>query len=206
LTTRHTRGVAVIAMPSTWALACAACLAACVTPKAPREEHDDHGKLRAQGLVTRNADGQEVRTGHWVFWYPSGQKRGEGDFDNGKLDGKVDELGLPVDGQRGVWRGFYADGRAAFAYMLDDDGRHVGRSTRWYDDGQLASEATPLDRQSRFVVRQWRRDGRKWLESTQDQDGRFDGLVTEWDEDGEVLRQEAYSLGKRVGARGPQLR
>ncbi len=160
------------------------------------EERYPSGRLRASGALT--LDTPPLRTGHWVFWYESGQKQAEGYYVKGRSDGRVDELGVPVDGQRGVWSGWFESGAKAFEYTLDAEGRHIGTSTRWYPNGVRASEATPPDRYGHFVVRQWYRNGAKHLESQQDQDGNLDGVEIEWQLDGSVLRQQHYRQGKKL--------
>jgi len=53
---------------------------------------------------------------------------------------------VPLDGQRGAWVGWYESGQKAYEYELDAEGRHTGLSQRFYTNGRLAAEATPLDR------------------------------------------------------------
>ncbi|MBI5508596.1 MAG: hypothetical protein HY903_07575 [Deltaproteobacteria bacterium] len=171
--------------------------AACRERPAPTEERYADGSRKARGVWAPGDDGRR-RVGQWTFWYPNGQKKAEGDYAFGRDDGRLDELGIPVDGQRGEWLGWYENGQRAFAYRLDGDGRHVGLSQRWHKNGKLAVEASPPDRNGRIVVRQWRADGTTWLESSQDADGELDGNLVEWDGAGDVVRVETYEHGKPI--------
>ena len=168
-------------------MACAACSDA---PE-PGEEKWPNGRLKARGRWAQTSDGQRVRIGPWTFWYAIGQKKAEGEYENGREDGKNDDLGIPMDGQRGSWTGWYESGQKEAEGAYKD-----GATECWveWDDKEVPCDKFLADNSVAEVYRRDLVKDAKRVPSV----GR-DGRWTLWHENGQKKSEGAFKAGKMEG-------
>ena len=87
---------------------------------------------------------EEPYTGKYVIYFESGQKRYEGNFLNGKMDGK--QIKRHENGQKSY--------EANFKY-----GKQDGPYIFWYDNGQKSYEANYKKGKEDGIVTSWDREG-----------------------------------------------
>ena len=87
----------------------------------------------------------------WVkMMYDSGQKRAEGTFKDGQMDG--------------LWMRWHKNGQKMFEGTYKDDNQ-VGLSTGWYENGQKAQEAIFKDTYPHGLWIRWHENGQKQSET-----------------------------------------
>jgi hypothetical protein len=111
------------------------CLLFSCRKKEHREEYWPGGKIKSQGYVAQASDGSWVKTGPWTYYWNTG-KKAEGEYDDGKLTGKVDSLGVLVDGRNGPWT-FWSGSGTKILEAAYKKGIPHGVFTRWDLDGNL---------------------------------------------------------------------
>jgi antitoxin component YwqK of YwqJK toxin-antitoxin module len=87
---------------------------------------------------------EEPYTGKYVIYFESGQKRYEGNFLNGKMDGK--QIKRHENGQKSY--------EANFKY-----GKQEGPYIFWYENGQKSYEANYKKGKEDGIVTSWDREG-----------------------------------------------
>ena len=87
---------------------------------------------------------EEPYTGKYVIYYESGQKRYEGNFVSGKMDGK--QIKWHENGQKSY--------EANFRY-----GKQEGPYIFWYENGQKSYEANYKKGKEDGIVTSWDREG-----------------------------------------------
>ena len=97
------------------------------------ERHDDATTIKSRGCVGPDSERNYRRQGHWEFFYPNGQKSGEGSYVDGNQGGETDDTGILIDGREGVW-------------MF------------WDENGQKSEESTYLNG-TRTSVTEWDENG-----------------------------------------------
>ena len=133
------------------------------------------GILWAQetGKRNQNVHPPTGYTGHWVAWYPNGQKKCESRYVDGKPDGK--------------WIHWYASGVKTTEIDYAKGKRH-GKHTTWHPSGKKASEA-------HFVNDEIKGSWTYW-----DDNGELrQGALVQLYEDGTKRSEEHYRNGKRDG-------
>jgi antitoxin component YwqK of YwqJK toxin-antitoxin module len=95
-----------------------------------REEKYASGALKSRGYVNQDAEKNYISTGLWVYWYENGQKKAEGTFKDGKLEGP--------------YTSWYENGQKK-AEANYKDGKLEGLVTLWYESGKKKSESTYND-------------------------------------------------------------
>lgn len=151
--------------------------------------HDYTRTDRASGRVLEYSDrlalpdGRNLKHGVERTWYPSGVKRAERHFDQGR----------PV----GAWRSWHADGSLRSEYEHDPEGRPTAMRF-WYPSGQL-SAAGP----ARAGVREG--EWTYWYETGVVRQrgpylgGAREGIWSLYHEDGRLRSRGRYTNDRRVG-------
>ena len=98
---------------------------------------ENHGRMYEPGQ-------EEPYTGKYVIYYESGQKRYEGNFVSGKMEGK--QIKWHENGQMSY--------EANFKY-----GKQQGPYIFWYENGQKSYEANYVKGKEHGVVTSWDREG-----------------------------------------------
>lgn len=163
----------------------------------------EDGYLRATGAV----DG-DVRTGHWTFWYETGEKQGEGLFVDGKRsgvwsyyhrNGRLANQCLYKEGRRhGQWRSWYPEG-PPFEFGQYVLGLREGFWTEWWPSGTLKSktEFRAGGRHGEYTL--WREDGSKEV-LAKTREGLFHGPYTVLSKRGDVVEHGEMVGGVREGS------
>lgn len=126
---------------------------------------------RVDGAEGKTGIPRGGREGPWVFWYPSGQKKQQLSY----VDGKPEGPGYQ----------WYESGQKQFDGAFSK-GRREGRVTLWHPNGQKRSVATFKDGRPQGLWTSWHANGRKKREGTYE-DGEPVGTWTVWDEDGGIV-------------------
>ena len=98
---------------------------------------ESHGRMYEPGH-------EEPYTGKYVIYYESGQKRYEGNFISGKMEGK--QIKWHENGQKSY--------EANFKY-----GKQEGPYIFWYENGQKSYEANYVKGKEHGIVTSWDREG-----------------------------------------------
>ena len=98
---------------------------------------ENHGRMYEPGH-------EEPYTGKYVIYYESGQKRYEGNFVSGKMEGK--QIKWHENGQMSY--------EANFKY-----GKQNGPYIFWYENGQKSYEANYVKGKEHGIVTSWDREG-----------------------------------------------
>jgi len=76
-----------------------------------REERYDSASIKARGCVGPDSENNYRRQGHWEYFYPNGQKSGEGSYVDGFQGGETGETGILIDGREGAWMFWHENGQ-----------------------------------------------------------------------------------------------
>jgi len=153
-----------------------------------REERYSPTSIKSQGCVGTDSENNYRRQGHWEFFHPNGEQRGEGSYVDGILvGGETDFTGLPSDGREGLWVVWYTNGQRRFEGRYRD-GELEGFSTEWFANGQKRQESSYRDGEVEGLTTQWLPNGQKWSEATYLNGTRTSR--TEWDESGNQTRAD----------------
>jgi TonB family protein len=162
------------------------------------------GKLQMLGSYSDSA--QEVKTGHFVYYYENGNKSEEGDYMSGKKQGDwtswhkngVEESrGAYEKGERnGTWTFWddYAKKTSSGAYK---NGEEDGRWNFWYGNGELRQQGSYKQGKQAGLWAGWYRDGGKEY-VVRMKDGSWDGAGQWYFENGQISADEVYDTGTRV--------
>jgi antitoxin component YwqK of YwqJK toxin-antitoxin module len=160
----------------------------CPSGQELREERHDATSIKSQGCAGTDSEGNYRRQGHWEFFHPNGEQRGEGSYVDGILvGGETDFTGLPSDGREGLWVVWYTNGQRRFEGRYRD-GELEGFSTEWFANGQKRQERSYRDGEVEGLTTQWHENGQKWSEATYLNGTRTSR--TEWDESGNQTRAD----------------
>jgi len=140
--------------------------------------------INENSLVDRNdvkyqQDSQKPYSGEIFDLYDNGNKKIEGSYKDGLLDG--------------LWTVWYEDGQK-FQEQSFKNGIPDGLSTKWNENGQKASEGTYKNGKLDGLWTSWYENGKKKYEGTY-KDGKKDGLNTVWYSDGKNAREATYKDG-----------
>jgi len=115
-------------------------------------------------------DGIEPFTGHLFNKYPSGKKRSEISYVNGRKDGFerqwYEDGSMAVErfyseGTKiGLHRSWWENGQTKFEYHFNDAGEYNGEVVEWYASGQIYKAFHFVDGKEAGSQRLWREDGR----------------------------------------------
>ena len=117
--------------------------------------------------------------------YENGQKKSEGTFKDGKVNG--------------LYTGWHENGQKYVEGTYKDDNKD-GLWTEWYKNGQKNTEETYKDGKLDGLWTWWRKNGQKYMEYTQ-KDGKKDGPFTHWYEDGQKEWGGTYKDGKLISSK-----
>jgi len=126
-----------------------------------------------------------VLNGTHVAYYPSGLRAASGAFDNGMKEG--------------AWTFLHENGALEQSVTYHQGALADGVERRYYDNGQIACEATRRNGVLEGLETCWYPNGQKDQE-TPYVDGKEDGAVRRWNERGTLVELIEYSGGKPNGA------
>ena len=114
--------------------------------------------------------------------YPSGQKKTETHFKNGRMNGNSTE--------------WHENGQKKLDVNYKDD-KAEGLVTRWYKNGQQESETHYTDGKKNGLMTIWFENGQKQSEINY-KDDKVDGSAIEWFENGQVKRKGIFKDGNLI--------
>ena len=137
------------------------------------------GYKNAQGPVDGFRKGPRGDTllnesGLWIYWYPNGQKRSEGNIFNGRNEGR--------------WTEWFDSGKKSVEGVYRD-GQRDGVWTKWFRSGQMQEESTYSQGRKNGPSTVWQENG-KPLSQTEYDHGRVNGVYTTWYGNGQKERAE----------------
>lgn len=109
-----------------------------------------NGGKYERGLVV---DGK--KHGKWEMWYESGELKGIFHYKNGILDGDARQY-FKSGGLEGIAKYkngkfidtvkyYYSNGKLNFSKYFDENGKQQGKSSIWYENGELQQEGEYKD-------------------------------------------------------------
>ena len=165
----------------------------CPSGQELREERYDPTSIKAQGCVGTDSENNDRRQGHWEFFYPSGQKEGEGSYVDGFQGGETGNTGILMDGREGLWVLWHENGQKLQEGSYRD-GKGEGLFTRWHENGQKEQEFTNRDGKTEGLFTAWHENGQKLQEGSY-RDGELEGLSTVWYENGQKWSEATFLNG-----------
>ena len=121
-------------------------------------------------------------TGKAFKLHSNGQKSGEMNFKDGKLDGTG--IAWHSNGQKAIEANY-------------KDGEPDGLTLQWHSNGQKQGEMNFKDGKPDGPSNMWHENGQRAMEASY-KDGKEDGLYTEWFENGQKAMEENYKDGKKI--------
>ena len=159
------------------------------------EESITETKPKLEGI---NLEEGEEREGIWYLkdsetpysgkvyaWHPNGQKMGEGNYKDGKLNGI--SLQWNSNGQK-------------IREVNFKDGNTDGLAVSWHENGQKVFESNWKDGKQNGLFIAWYENGQKNME-TNWKDGKKEGLAVVWNENGLKVFESNWKDGKKVSSK-----
>lgn len=166
-------------------------------------ERFDDGGVHVEGAYK---DG--LRHGSWKVYWPNRQLREDYAWERGVKHGpELDwtEAGVKIcDGvnhggkRRGHWQWWHANGRPAYSYDYDDDGRMQGKHEWDLEDGTPRARGQFLDNERHGAWTWWREGDHERLERGHHR-GSFHGREAAWFVGGQLAFQRSWHFGQRHG-------
>ena len=154
----------------------------------------DINNLIDRGGLKYAPNDDEPYTGKVFDFYENGQKKLDGNYRNGLMNGK--------------WTYYHENGQIYVqGRFIDGDGSNLselsgvpfngrtGRWNGWFKNGQKKSEGTYRNGNLIGKYETWFENGQKWYEGTF-KNGELDGVRTEWYENGQKSSEVTYKDGK----------
>ncbi len=145
-----------------------------------KEVHFPDGKLKEHYSYYLDDKKHEVRDGAAEEFYPTGTKKGEIVWQDGKENGLV------------VY--YYPDGRKSYEANYKE-GKKNGYATVWYPSGQKQWQTVFRTGLTHGVWREWYPDGKKKFEANYS-DGKLEGLATWWHDNGRIWQERSFQAGQ----------
>jgi antitoxin component YwqK of YwqJK toxin-antitoxin module len=192
---RRTMVVSALAAVWLWSASCSS--GPCPRGQELREERYSAVQVKARGCVGKNADGRYRLYGKWEFYYASGMKQAEGEYQDAFEGGERGDTGLLMDGREGHWVLWHENGQKAQEGTFRA-GKQEGVFTLWHENGQKAQEGTYRDGKAEGFFVAWHENGQKLREGTF-RDGKQEGVFTLWHKNGQKQAEGTYRDGKADG-------
>ena len=109
------------------------------------------------------------KDGSFTQWYENGQKKYEGNYEDGKKDGSFTQ--------------WYENGQKSREVRFD--GKEDGLTTEWYENGKKRSEVNYKDGERDGLQTNWYENGQKSRE-VKFKDDNLVLIIGRWNEDGSV--------------------
>ncbi len=128
------------------------------------------------------------KTGVWSNFYPSGQKKNEITYTNGKAvgpawfyysDGKLSEQGnWNIDHWEGEYKFYHESGQLAYDWNYDNSGRRTGTQKYYHENGELKYEGDWVKGKTTGSLKMFNESGDLITERIYDDKGKFASNVT----------------------------
>lgn len=143
----------------------------------------DVSKLIERDGLKFEINSEKPFTGRTIEYFPNGQKKYEGEYRDGKPEGK--------------WAFWYKNGQKWTEFECRD-GKPDGKSTTWYENGQKKSEGERRNGIDEGEGKGWYENGQKSFVGEMRDGTPVMGTWTQWDENGKVISNDppdwAYAM------------
>ena len=143
----------------------------------------ESGQPKEKGMVYCNEDGNYIKTDLWRWWYENGSKMKEGNFIDGKKDGK--------------WIEWYENGNKKEEGSFIDD-KKDGKWIEWRYDGIIEREEEYKNGKRNGIEKNYYTDGKVFKEKSYKND-QLNGSYTKYCKNGQVEVTGQYKYGNEVG-------
>ena len=125
-----------------------------------------------------------LMNGKWTYYHENGQFHAQGRFIDGDGSNPSESSGIPFNGRTGRWTSWHENGQKE-AEGTYKSGKRDGKWTTWYENGQKFYEGIYKDGKPNGKGTKWYENGQKMIEDTY-KDGKSISKKC-WDEDGKEM-------------------
>ena len=158
----------------------------------------DNGQKKLDGNYRKG-----LMNGKWTYYHENGQIYVQGRFIDGDGSNLSELSDVPFNGRTGRWNGWFKNGQKKSEGTYRN-GNLIGKYEKWFKNGTIKREVYNNDdgtRDSTKLTIQWYENGQKQFEgywkNTDDTTSVWIGKYTEWHENGQKMVEGTFKNGKQ---------
>ena len=152
----------------------------------------DNGQKKLDGNYRKG-----LMNGKWMYYHENGQIYVQGRFIDGDGSNLSELSGVPFNGRTGRWNAWFKNGQKESEGTYKS-GIQIGKYEKWFENGKKKYEETYKDGELNGKWTEWFENGQKKSEETY-KDGQLDGKVKGYYENGQKRLEGYFKDNKQDG-------